>query len=448
MRIALAMLVLLALAACDGRADSARVAQASDAAGPAPAAQSERASASPGNDSASTASAGDDSASAASPGNNGAPADATRLGALRASTLPPGFDLVTAPRPFEFPLDHGPHPSFRHEWWYVTGHLDSANREPFGFELTFFRFALVPPGSRSAELQSTEPRAVEARTTAPGATAPEAAEPHSAWRARQIYMAHFAVTDIERKQFAVSERFARDALGLAGARADPFRVSLDDWSLAETGSSKTWRLVAADKGYALDLEIDPSAPLMLNGNAGFSQKSDAEGAASYYYSIPRMRARGKLTRDGKSLDVQGTVWLDREWGSGALGVNQQGWDWFALQLDDGSALMFYALRDRDGRRDPHSAGTWLAPNGATQPLATEDVQITSTAEWTSPRGARYPARWHLTVPKLNLDVVILPRLANQELNTSTRYWEGASTVNGTRDNKKIAGKAYVELVGY
>jgi predicted secreted hydrolase len=146
--------------------------------------------------------------------------------------------------------------------------------------------------------------------------------------------------------------------------------------------------------------------------------------------------------------VQGTVWLDREWCSGALGADQQGWDWFALQLDDGSALMFYALRTLAAKRDPHSAGTWLSPNGTTLPLTSDDVKIDATSEWTSPRGTRYPARWHLRVPRLNLDVDIQPRMADQELNTSTRYWEGASVVTGTRDNNRIAGKAYVELVGY
>jgi predicted secreted hydrolase len=388
MRALLALLVLLPLAACDGgaAADGARTREA------------------------------------AKPTDR-SPVDTTRLGALRAESLPPGFDLVTAPRPFQFPLDHGPHPNFRHEWWYLTGHLDTPDGEPFGFELTFFRFALKPLSAAPSE-------------------------PQSAWRSRQIYMAHFAVSDISAKQFLVSEHFARDALGLAGAQADPFRVSLDDWSLTATPDSKSWRLIAADKNYALDIEMDPAAPIMLNGDAGFSRKADAEGAASYYYSIPRMNAHGKLTRDGKSLDVKGTVWLDREWGSGALGADQQGWDWFALQMNDGSALMFYALRKRSGERDAHSAGTWLAPDGRTLALSNDDVQIDSTAEWTSPRGTRYPARWHVRVPKLALDVDIQPRLANQELNTSTRYWEGASLVKGTRDSKAIEGKAYVELVGY
>ncbi len=399
MRLPLALLILASLAACDGQGGGAEGRTAPDSA------PSQR---------------GDDGTR-----NTGSvAADATRLGALRAGSLPPGFELVTAPTPFEFPRDHGPHPGFRHEWWYVTGHLDTPGGEPFGFELTFFRFALKPPASLPP------------------------ADTQSAWRARQIYMAHFAVSDIGRKHFAVSERFARDALGLAGAQPDPFRVSLDDWSLGATAKSKSWRLVAADKGYALDLEIDPAAPLMLNGDAGFSRKSDAEGAASYYYSIPRMSARGKLIRAGKSLDVQGAVWLDREWGSGALGADQQGWDWFALQLDDGSALMFYALRKRSGDRDPHSAGTWLSPDGKTLPLTNEAVQITPTSNWTSPTGTHYPATWHLQVPKLNLDVTITPRLANQELNTSTKYWEGASLITGTRENKKITGKAYVELVGY
>jgi predicted secreted hydrolase len=391
MRLVLASLAMLMLAACDGGAGTAR-GGAADARDHQPAPPT---------------------------------ADSTRLAALRAGSLPPGFELVTAPRPFEFPRDHGPHPSFRHEWWYLTGHLDTPEGEPFGFELTFFRFALKPLTS-----------------------SPPPVQPQSAWRARQIYMAHFAVSDIQRDHFAVAEHFARDALGLAGAQADPFRVSLDDWSLAATPDSKAWRLVAADQGYALDLEIDPVAPMMLNGDAGFSRKSDAEGAASYYYSIPRMKAHGTLTRNGKPRTVQGAVWLDREWGSGSLGPDQQGWDWFALQLDDGSALMFYALRTRSGQRDPHSAGTWLAPNGTTEPLANDDVQIDATSEWVSPRGTRYPARWHLRVPRLNLDVELQPRMANQELNTSTRYWEGASSVTGTRDNKKIEGKAYVELVGY
>jgi predicted secreted hydrolase len=349
--------------------------------------------------------------------------------------MPAGFALATGPRAFEFPRDHGPHPAFRHEWWYVTGHLDAVTGERFGFELTFFRFALAPP-------------------PASGGAPREAERARSAWRTRQIYMAHFAVTDLDRRQFHASERYARDALKLAGAQAEPFRVWLDDWSLGtppgETGpgGSSYWRLRAADPHYALDLQLRAVTPPVLNGAAGLSRKSDAPGAASYYYSIPRLAAMGRIVRDGSPLDVQGLAWLDREWGSGSLGADQQGWDWFALQFDDGGTLMFYALRKRDGERDPHSAGTWFAPDGTTRPLASTDVQIQVKDYWNSPRGGRYPARWQLRVPSLRLDVDIRPRLADQELDTSPRYWEGAATISGTRADSRTEGRAYVELVGY
>jgi predicted secreted hydrolase len=267
-------------------------------------------------------------------------------------------------------------------------------------------------------------------------------------------MAHFAVTDLDRRQFHATERYARDALGLAGAEAAPFRVWLDDWSLGippgEGGAKDMsyWNLRAADKGYAFDLQLRPVTPPVLNGDAGLSQKSGTPGTASYYYSIPRLSAQGRVVRDGKPLDVTGLAWLDREWGSGSLGADQQGWDWFALQLDDGSTLMFYALRKLDGQRDTHSAGTWFAPDGTTRALANNDVQIETKDYWTSPRGGRYPARWQLRVPSLSLDVDIEPRLADQELDTNPRYWEGAATIKGTRASHPIAGKAYVELVGY
>ena len=385
------------------------------------------------------------------------PAQATRLEALSSEGMPSGFELAMQPRPFEFPRDHGPHPAFRHEWWYVTGHLDAASGEQFGFELTFFRFALAPPTSEEALNRRAAKRAERTSRDAPAEVAMEsdsAAPEKSAWRSRQIYMAHFAVTDINRGRFHVSQKYARDALGLAGAQAEPFRVWLEDWSLGTPASdsgpagSSEWQLIAADKGYALDLQLRSVTPPVLNGEAGLSRKSGVPGAASYYYSMPRLAATGHLTRDGKPLDVEGLAWLDREWGSGSLGSDQKGWDWFALQLDDGSTLMFYALRTLNGARDPHSAGTWFAPDGTTHPLANEDVQIDVKDFWTSPRGARYPARWQLRVPSLKLDVDIRPRLADQELDTRPRYWEGAATIEGRRASSKVGGRAYVELVGY
>jgi predicted secreted hydrolase len=339
-----------------------------------------------------------------------------------------GFTLALEPRPIEFPRDHGPHPDFRHEWWYVTGNLDSASGERFGFELTFFRIGLVPPAGAAAEHAAGAP------------------EPVSGWRTRQVYFAHFAVTDVARGQFRFAEKISRDALGLAGAQAQPFRVWIDDWVLGESGSA--WQLHAQGQGYDLTLDVQPLTQPVLNGDHGLSRKAGEAGAASYYYSIPRVAVHGKLARGGVANDVQGLAWLDREWGSGSLGANEQGWDWFALQLQDGSALMFYAMRNRDGTRDPHSAGTWVDANGEVQILSTDQVLIDVRDYWVSPGGGRYPSRWRVRVPVAGLDVEVHPVLSDQELRTKPRYWEGAVDVHGARDGHDASGRGYVELVGY
>jgi predicted secreted hydrolase len=333
-----------------------------------------------------------------------------------------GFAQALKPRAFEFPADHGAHPNFRHEWWYVTGNLDGPAGERFGFELTFFRVALKPESG------------VTTNTSA------------SAWRTRQVYMAHFALTDVSRKDFWSTERYARDALGLAGAQASPFHVWLEDWSLEEHGSA--WRLHAAEAEHSLTLDLVPQTPPVPNGENGLSRKASTLGAASYYYSIPRMSAQGQLKSGGQQFKVSGLAWLDREWGSGALGVEAQGWDWFALQLDDGSSLMFYALRNRDGSLDVNSAGTWVEQSRVAQPLQRQDVIIRPQNYWESPRGGRYPSRWKIQVTTLGLNLDVTPVLPNQELGTNPRYWEGAVDVTGTRSGKQITGRGYVELVGY
>lgn len=361
----------------------------------------------------------------------------SRLDVLRNGASDEGFARAQRVRPFEFPQDHGPHPAFRHEWWYFTGHLRAADGERFGFELTFFRIALAPP------------RAVPLATAKAAADAPAPADTAAAsrWRARQIYVAHFAVTDIDRRTFHSTQRFARDALGLAGAQAAPFRVWLGGWSVAEQGTGG-WTLRAGDPAYGLTLRLQALSPPVLNGDRGLSVKSDEPGAASYYYSIPRLEARGTLVRSGQSIDVSGAAWLDREWGSGSLGPRQQGWDWLALKFADGSALMFYALRDEGGARDPHSAGTWVDADGSVRALMSRDVRIDVLRRWTSPRGTRYPSRWRVRVDSLGLDVTVAPVLADQELDTTPRYWEGDVDVSGTRHGKAQSGEGYLELVGY
>jgi predicted secreted hydrolase len=343
-----------------------------------------------------------------------------------------GFAAALAPRRFEFPRDHGPHPDFRQEWWYVTGNLEAADGERFGFELTFFRVALVPPST----VRSAAPAAVSAAPASAG----------SAWRAREIYMAHFAVTDVARKRFRFEQKLSRAALALAGAQAEPLRVWLDDWALEASGGS--WQLHAAQPGYSIDLVLELQSAPVLNGEAGLSRKSDRAADATYYYSIPRLGVRGRLLRDGRAIEVRGLGWLDREWGSGGLGPSEVGWDWFGLQLADGSTLMFYALRDRDGRREPHSAGTWMAPDGNVRALTDADVGIAVNGEWRNGSGDRYPAGWHVRVPALTLDLRVRPVLADQELRTTPRYWEGAVDVSGERAGTSLSGRGYVELVGY
>jgi predicted secreted hydrolase len=332
-----------------------------------------------------------------------------------------GFEQARAPREFVFPRDHGPHPSFAHEWWYLTGHLEAPSGERFGFELTFFRLGLA-------------------------AAASEPASGASRWRARQMFVAHFALTEIGRQQFHSVERYARDALALSGAQSDPPRVWLDDWSLELSGA--TWQLKAQQPGYALELAMTPVLAPVLNGNAGLSQKSDNPADASYYYSVPRLSVSGRLVRNAESVALRGTAWLDREWGSGALGADEAGWDWFALQFADGSDLMFYALRRRDGTRDAHSAGTWVDANGHARTLLSGDVRISVLKSWESPRGGRYPARWRIEIASLGLAVGLRPLVANQELSGRPRYWEGAVEVAGERREQPVTGEGYVELVGY
>ncbi|WP_455384569.1 lipocalin-like domain-containing protein [Acidihalobacter prosperus] len=332
-----------------------------------------------------------------------------------------GFARALAPRSFVFPADYGPHPRFRTEWWYFTGNLRDKQGRPYGFELTFFRIALAPHRPAGA----------------------------SHWLTNQLYMAHFAVTDASAGRFVAHQRFARGALGLAGARARPFRVWAGDWSVrGAAGGGFPWHLRAADETADLRLKLMPRQGVILNGEHGLSRKGPAPGDASYYYSMPRLAAAGKLRVGGRTLSVSGTVWLDREWSTSALAPDQVGWDWFALRLDDGSDLMFYRLRDRSGRTDPYSAGTWVSPQGQVEHLAADAVRIDVLGHWDSPHGGRYPARWRLRVPSLGLDVEVQPLLANQELNLAVRYWEGAVRVRGSRAGKTVSGNGYVELTGY
>jgi len=263
-------------------------------------------------------------------------------------------------------------------------------------------------------------------------------------------MAHFAITDAQENRFRHFERIGRGALGLAGATGRPFRVWLDDWS-AEGAEASTLpiRLRAVEDDASIDFVLDTARPIVLQGNRGLSRKGVASGNASYYYSMTRLETHGSVRVDGVSFPVEGNSWLDREWGTSSLEKGQTGWDWFALQLSDGRDLMFYRLRRGDGESDPFSAGTLVRPDGSVRPLSVDDVRIETHGYWKSPEsGARYPSRWRMRLPSEGLELEVVPRIADQELRTSIRYWEGAVGVRGTSRGEPVDGDGYVELTGY
>ena len=347
----------------------------------------------------------------------------SELSALLNAESNVGFAMAMEPRTFVFPRDHGPHPEFRNEWWYMTGNLDATDGRRFGFELTFFRFAL----------------------------APELPESESAWRTNQVYVAHLALTDADGRQFFVAERFSRGALGLAGARSSPLRVWIDDWEIVATdvdAETENWRLQASDDDFALSLQLVAGKAPVLNGVNGLSQKSAEAGNASYYYSITRWQTDGQVRLGNDEFTVSGLSWLDREWSSSALASDQQGWDWFALQLSDGSELMFYRLRKTDGSQDVFSGGTWVTSDGTSRHISGDRISISATKTWSSPEGGTYPSSWEIRFPESGLALEVVPVMDDQELFTTVRYWEGAVDVTGTRDDIEITGRGYVELTGY
>lgn len=333
-----------------------------------------------------------------------------------------GYARALVPRPFAFPADYGPHNDFRQEWWYYTGNLQTSEGRHFGYELTFFRFALAPH---------------------------EIAR-NSAWATRQIYLAHFALTDVQANRYLNEERIDRAALGLAGAQGAPYKIWLEDWiAKGDTAQGLPMHLHAATSRMAIDLYLTNLKPMVLQGDKGLSQKGDAPGDASYYYSLTRLATKGTVRIDDKTYVVSGLSWMDREWSTSALEQGQVGWDWFALQLSDQHELMFYRLRRKDGSIDPHSSGVIVAADGATKPLPPDAVNIFVTKHWQSPHsGVRYPAGWKLTVPSLGISLDIAPYIQDQEFNHRFRYWEGAVRITGQNNGHSVRGNGYVELVGY
>lgn len=331
-----------------------------------------------------------------------------------------GFARALEPRTFQFPADHAAHPSFRNEWWYVTGNLQTANGRHFGYQVTLFRIALSPHEPDRA----------------------------SAWASNQVWMGHVALTDVSAGEHLHAERFARGAAGLAGQSVRPFRVWLEDWQiLGGADGGFPWAIGVKTDDFTLNLQLRPQKAPVLQGDRGLSQKSSAPGNASYYYSMTRLQTLGEVYRDGQRFTVTGDSWLDREWSTSVLGDDQAGWDWFSLQLQDGHELMFYRLRKHSGETDSHSAGKWVLPDGSAESLAMQDVTLKPLRYWQAKSGKQYPVEWEMQLPDKQRRWRVTALLDDQLMRSSVIYWEGAMQVTDAGSGERL-GYGYLEMSGY
>ena len=368
-----------------------------------------------------------------------------KLGAIS----PGNYARAYRTRRFSFPTDHISHPEYKHEWWYFSGNLSTDSGRRFGYQLTLFRIGL-----NDAESGSLSGFASKSFTNKVGNK--------SRWRAKNFYMAHFAVTDVSANKFFSHERFQRSALGLAGAlqkgintddSTQGIRIWVDDWVVESvTDGVFPIRLSAEQGEISIKLYLDNVKSIVLNGDEGLSQKGRKAGNASYYYSIPRMETSGTIVVEGETFRVAGTSWLDREWSTTVLEPGQVGWDWFGLQLQDGREIMFYQIRQSDGSMDDFSAGTFVKKDGTYVLILAREVEIKVEEYWSSPKtGIRYPAAWTIRLLRHNIELSIAPLVAHQEMDLTVKYWEGAVVVKGRNldgNRSSIRGYGYVELAGY
>jgi predicted secreted hydrolase len=327
-----------------------------------------------------------------------------------------GYPPVVPGRALRFPRDHGSHPEFRVEWWYVTGWLTDGNGREFGVQVTFFR---------------NRPRVAE---NSPSAFAP-----------RQLIFAHAALAVPPENRLRHDQRAAREGFGLASAGDDTTRVVIDDWALILDGD--VYRAHIAARSFALDLAFAATQPILPNGESGFSRKGPLTSQASYYYSRPQLKVTGTLAIDDKAEAVTGRAWLDHEWSSEVMAPDAAGWDWIGLNFADGGALMAFRMRDRAGTT-LWAGGTLRRADGRVVTLASDEVRFASRRFWKSPRtGVEYPVA--ITVTAGEIVCVLEPLFDDQELDarasTGTIYWEGA--VRASLGAGETA-QGYLELTGY
>ena len=310
---------------------------------------------------------------------------------------------------FSFPRDHFEHEDFRTEWWYYTGNVTGTNGARFGFELVFFR---------NGERHETGNE--------------------SAWNPQQLYLAHAALTDVNGKHFWYEEKLNRKGPDIAGASFARQRIWNGNWSAIWQRENQT--LEATTENFRFHLQLSPEKPLVLQGDDGLSQKAEGAGRASYYVSYPRLRVSGEIDSAGMRNSVTGTAWMDHEWFTHQLAADQQGWDWFSVQLDNHTELMLFELRKKDGSLDPYSSGTFISADGVPHHLKRNDFQLTPLA-----KTDLYPTEWRVSVPSWKIDLKCKAALADQELKSQRgpSYWEGAVDYSGSH-----RGVGYLEMTGY
>ena len=333
------------------------------------------------------------------------PVQAMAQGFAGLGTDAEGFAVPTPNPVFDFPQDHGAHPDYRIEWWYLTANLTGPDGTAYGVQWTLFRSALAP-------------------------------ETREGWSDPQVWFAHAAVTTPD--THLVAERIARGGIGQAGVKVQPFEAWIDDWRMAGP-SFDDLTLTARGDAFAYDLGLTANGPLIFHGDKGFSVKS-AQGQASYYYSQPFYEVSGTLTLPQGDVPVTGAAWLDREWSSQPLADSQSGWDWFSLSFATGDKLMGFLLREDDGAS--FSSATWIAADGITTSYA-DGAFAAQPLDWSEVSGRDMPTRWAVQLPDKGIDVIVTALNSNAWMALSIPYWEGPVTVEGSH-----TGRGYLEMTGY
>jgi predicted secreted hydrolase len=350
--------------------------------------------------------------------NNAGLALAAALSLFAEGRPPAPFKAAAPGYRYEFPRDYFGHPEYQTEWWYYTGNLRDAEGRRFGFELTFFRQGV-----------SREPAG------------------RSAWEIRDVYFAHFAVSDLDGRRFFHAERTNRAGPGIAGASEKLARIWNGNWRVSRLDEKE--ELAALADAFGLALMLVPEKRPVIHGEDGVSRKAAGAGRASHYFSETRLGASGTLRLDARTYEVSGLAWMDHEFFTHQLGPDQVGWDWLSAQLDDRTELMLFQIRRSDGTIDPFSAGTFVDAEGQAHHLRRADFELVPAGEtWASPAtGGEYPIRWKVRVPAFRLAFEASTRLASQEISGGARiapnYWEGAVELTGSR-----GGWGYLEMTGY